>query len=316
MKKILSIFIVLTFIFSFQAGAFAANNNLYNSYDNTKKKELNTFFSNFSEVNMKSFNSKNYKDIDLIQFAILHNDINYGDRIQVEGGSYFTLKDTYVSETIKRFFGIQVKQQKINGYSYSNGKYKWAAASGAAYPNFSQVTSFVKNNDGTYSASLGVYQADSESMGNRVMYQPKNLWTKDFKAKLIGNASAIVKLVKINDKQTYQLLQYSYTEPLRGTLRYVDPNHTVNELEITIDSNNKVSGGITINSISDKVPYIELSGTIKNNVLECSYTDEYWKDVYKVKLTLTSNTATVKLETEQVSGWGANSGVYTFKRTK
>ncbi|MFF2909184.1 hypothetical protein [Paenibacillus sp. NPDC057934] len=288
--------------------------------DNSKKQALNTFFSNFSEVNFGNFNSKGYKDSDLINFSILHNYINADNKIKVEG-SYFTIKDSYVAESVKKYFGLTIKHQKTDRYSYSNGTYKWPAASGEPSPNFSQAVTMYKNKDGSYSVSLEIYNAATDYEGDKMIYKPKNLWGKDFKPELIGRATAIIKMVKINDKQTYQLIQYNLNQDVgggvSGKFQYIDPKNSLNEILINTNGNNEVNIEISINTIRDKSAFIELSGTMKNNVFESSFNDDGWGEKGTIILTLKGNSATLKITVkpnQNSSGWGITSGTYTFTK--
>ncbi|OZQ68294.1 hypothetical protein [Paenibacillus odorifer] len=232
-KTILAVLIILS-IFSptyERISAQTAGNNVFLSMDNVKKQALNTFFSNFSEVNFGNFNSKGYKDSDLINFSILHNYINADNKIKAEG-LYFTIKDSYVAESVKKYFGLTIKHQKTDRYSYSNGTYKWPAASGEPFPNFSQVVEMYKNKDGSYSVSLEIYNAGTDYEGDKMIYKPKSSWEKNFKPELIGKATAVIKMAKVNDKQTYQLIQYNLNKNvsggLSGKLNYVDPKNSLN----------------------------------------------------------------------------------------
>ncbi|MDR6720888.1 hypothetical protein [Paenibacillus sp. 2003] len=93
------------------------------SYD--EKKRLNLFFSNLSEAYFNQFNKDNYNTEKLIDFAVIHNKINYPKRIkteQVKGEFYDTLENKYVVDTIKRFFGINIKTVATQAYSLKGGE--------------------------------------------------------------------------------------------------------------------------------------------------------------------------------------------------
>ncbi|WP_438498488.1 hypothetical protein, partial [Paenibacillus sp. IHBB 3054] len=249
------------------------------------------------------------------------NYINADNKIKING-SYFTINDSYVAESIKKYFGLTIKHQKTDRYTYSNGIYKWPAASGEPFPNFSQAVTMYKNKDGSYSVSLEIYNAGTDYEGNKMIYKPKSLWEKGFKPELIGKATAMIKTVKINDKQTYQLIQYNLNKNvsggLSGKLKYVDPKNSLNEIIININANNKASVEININTIDDKSAYVEFTGTIKNNVLQGSFDDDGWGETGTITLTLNGNSASLKIAVkpnQNSSGWGLASGTYTFKKS-
>jgi hypothetical protein len=324
-KKIKTILLVLVIVTTFnviseRAFAQTLNNNLLLSMDSGKRQALNIFFSNFSEVSFGNFNAKAYKDSDLINFSILHNYINADNTIKVDG-LYFTIKESYVAESVKKYFGLTIKHQKTDQYSYSNGIYKWPAASGESFANFSQAVAMYKNKDGSYSVSLEIYDAGTDYEGNKMIYKPKSSWEKGFKPKLISKATAMIKEVKINNKQTYQLIQYKLIENANGgaigKLKYVDPKNSLNQFTINISANNKASVEININTISDKSAYVEFEGTLKNNVLQGSFNDDGWGEKGTITLTLNGSSASLKITVkpnQYSSGWGLTSGTYILNK--
>lgn len=176
------------------------------TYD--QKRSLNIFFSNFSEAYFNNFDISNYDDSQLIQFAILHNIINYGDRIKYSDNEAM-LEEKYVAQVIKRFFNVDVNHGSVNSFEYRNGSYVWPAADGEQYWDFSQVENFYDNGDGTFTANLVVYSAGFEYEGQDIIYDPKDEgWGNDITPEYRGTAQAVVKKADINGKQTYQLLKY------------------------------------------------------------------------------------------------------------
>lgn len=183
--------------------------NIFSSFSQDKQKAINIFFSNFSEAYLESFDNENYSKEDLIHFGVLHNYINNENRVELSD-NYFTLKNTYVTDAIKKYFDLTIQDGETKQYEYEHDKYIWPAAAGDPYWNFTQVISFNENDEGTFSAELEIYSAGPDYEGNKKIYEPKSLaWSEQFSPELIGTATAEVKEATINNKQTYQLLKYN-----------------------------------------------------------------------------------------------------------
>lgn len=180
------------------------------SYD--EKKKLNLFFSNLSEAYFSQFNKDNYNVEQLIDFAVVHNKINYANRIkttQVKGGSYDELDSKHVIDTVKRFFGIEIKAKATEVYPLEGGNYHWPSADGEQYMNFSQIINFYDNRNGTFTAEIQIYTSDFESQGESVLYEPKDeAWGNDIGYDNYGTATAVVKKAKLLNKDTYQVIEY------------------------------------------------------------------------------------------------------------
>lgn len=171
-----------------------------------QKKQLNIFFSNFSEIDFGEFDADNYNTEDLILFGILHNIVNYGKRINYVG-DYETLSSKYVTQAIKKYFGIEVNPISIDGFEYNDGNFVWPAADGVQYLNFSQVENFIDNGDGTYTAKIKIFNRGFDLDGNNIVYEPMESW-KDINPELISSMQALVKKANVDGKDTYYLLKY------------------------------------------------------------------------------------------------------------
>lgn len=191
------------------SSAIQEKEDIFPSMSNNEKKALNIFFSNFSEVNFGNFYSTNYDDANLINFGVLHNYINNNDLVEVQDSDY-VLQGEYVTKTIKKYFGLNIPNQSTDQYAYEGDNYFWPGAAGELFSNFSQVTEFIKNDDGTFTASISIYSAGLEYEGDPKIYEPMNgTWDEQFTPEYIGSASATVKGVTLNGKQTYHLLEYT-----------------------------------------------------------------------------------------------------------
>jgi len=182
--------------------------DVFQSLDYDQKTALNIFFSNFSEVYLSGYNDQSYDQKALIDFSVRHNIVNYSDRIQYDG-DFATLEASYVKQAIKRFFGVSFDPISTESFDLVDGLFRWPAADGEPFWDFSQVESFVDHGDGIYAATLTVYSAGFEYEGERFIYEPQDqAWGNDIVPEYRGEATALVKKATVNGKDTYQLLNY------------------------------------------------------------------------------------------------------------
>lgn len=126
------------------------------------RKQLNVFFSNFSEAHVAPFTQKSLKDAALINFGIRHNLINRSDKFEFKGG-YAYISASKVQETVTKYFGKQIKNIKTS--NYSNGKYRIAPADGEAV-RFSQINKLYSKGNGYYTAYITIFEASSGFTGD------------------------------------------------------------------------------------------------------------------------------------------------------
>jgi hypothetical protein len=119
-----------------------------------EKKTLDTFFSNFSEVNMKNFATGGLSDDDLLYFAAWHCIINAADAFQkTKDGDSIIIPADAIDKVTEKYFG-----QKIN--KHLKATYEESLGSGDAYV-FSQVDSLQMRDDGSWLARGTVYATGS-----------------------------------------------------------------------------------------------------------------------------------------------------------
>lgn len=186
---------------------------IFKAMSNVQKKELNTFFSNFSEVYVDDFDISNYKDEDLIFFAIIHSIANFRDRIKFENNRMF-IDQAYIDKDINRFFGVKVKHKSVYDFTYSSGRYTWRPADGEQYNHFCHVAGFYENGDGTFSAKINVYEVAPDSDWGDTIYDPNTAVGEKSNGRYpsVGRAEAVVKRYNMNGKETYQLIKYHFTK--------------------------------------------------------------------------------------------------------
>jgi hypothetical protein len=193
-----------------------------------EKKELNTFFSNFSEVFVEPFAKDKISDIKLIEFSIYHNYKNNEKRF-VKGGKEYQvkIKTSYIDETVMKFFGKEIKKHQSvadSGIDYKDGWYYTTDASGEEY-DFSQIVSLYDNGNGLYTAIVNVYSAGSGWVGDT--HANENIWKKaspDDVPQVTDRMKATLQKVTENGRSRYILIDYTrVSEPdYSGTYKLSD----------------------------------------------------------------------------------------------
>lgn len=131
------------------------------------KKALNTFFSNFSETDLKSFTlDKGASDEELIRFGIMHNYINKFSNFEKLDEYNVKIKKEFVDETSKKYFGKTILNHKaVEGIKFSKGFYSIPLADGEAY-TFSQIDQLFDIGEQKYKAEVTVFTASSGWTGD------------------------------------------------------------------------------------------------------------------------------------------------------
>ena len=126
-----------------------------------ERTRLHTFFSNFGEVSFDRFSKASYQDTDLIDFALYHEIHNYFDTDAIIDGK-MKVSVSRVEEIVERFFGVEVVDHSLYSNNQRDFNYfkdgQYYAGFGDGNPTqWSQVTKFLDNGDGTYTAYYDVY---------------------------------------------------------------------------------------------------------------------------------------------------------------
>ncbi|NLY73749.1 MAG: hypothetical protein GX075_00395 [Firmicutes bacterium] len=172
-------------------------------------KELNEFFSNFSEVFLKPFKKGQVSNTELVRFGILHNLWNNYQLFQPYNSSYLKLDKKFVETTVEKYFGIKsITHESVGDKIYKDGYYIIPVSSGEAYL-FSQVTKFIDMGNGYYVAFLNLYIASSGFGGDP--HGNLKTWNKERDGdipKLSSKMVATVKKVTSNGSSRYILIEY------------------------------------------------------------------------------------------------------------
>jgi len=211
MKKSIFAAIIMPLIL-FNGLSFAETNGKDVKLTPAEKKQLNTYFSNFSEVFLEPFAKDKITDKSLIAFSVSHNYRN-NEKLFVKGGEEYQvkIKASYIDDSVNRFFGKKItKHQSIDdsGIVYRDGWYYTTDASGEEY-SFSQIAGLSDNGNSMYTAIVNVYSADSGWTGN--VHGTESEWKKsspDDVPQLAEVMKATLRKVAEKGKSRYILIDY------------------------------------------------------------------------------------------------------------
>lgn len=179
------------------------------SMDIDVQKKLDTFFSNFSEANVKPFEKGKIDDSSLIGFGVIHVIINNDKLISYKGEKnegYIKAED--VDTMTSYYFGEKVSKHKtVDSYIFENGSYKFQMASGEAY-TFSQIEKLSDLGNNKYQAEVSIYKASSGFTGDS--HGTINDWKASGEEvpKLSNKVTATIEKINENGKEHYILIEY------------------------------------------------------------------------------------------------------------
>ena len=193
------------------------------------RKNLNVFMSNFSEVFFNGYDENApEEEYDLLMFGYLHLKLNDNSKLGYDN-YYYTISQADMDACLDRFFGVTVPPQdysmyyQYEDYSYTdtiefrNGAYYYPAADGEAYNYMTVVNRVESNGDGTFFVSFDVFDVDIEEYFDHGI-DPRYYEMTPAEAFASGSLShldsgtALLRLVEINGRQTFQLVQYTLSE--------------------------------------------------------------------------------------------------------
>lgn len=180
---------------------------------------LNIFFSNFFEAYFDTYN-ENTANNQLISFAVIHNKINYHERVlyvQANNGEYYCkINGQYVADTIENFFGKKLTLAGTDDYFYQNGAVYFPAASGETYNYFAQTQQCLDNDDGTWSVLVAKYHygGNAHDAIDPSVYNPQETWSENLRNQCEYQAlyQAKIKIMAVNGTNIYQLLTINRLE--------------------------------------------------------------------------------------------------------
>ena len=209
----------------------SASSDMFSRMSRDERKNLHTFFSNFSESYFNAFDINEYDENALVSFAISWNWINYRNRYSESyevytsdgwlAGNYWVISETYIDQALTRYFGVAVKHRDSftpdiieNSYQsndyYRDGYYYRFDAHAMGEPNrWSQVTAFIDNGDGTFTAYCDVYSGYNGADAN--IYYDKSDWNmraSDYR--YLYSCVAVVTPYNYGGRATYHLISLKH----------------------------------------------------------------------------------------------------------
>jgi len=177
--------------------------------DANMKKQLDTFFSNFSEAYVEPFEKGKIEDANLIRFGVLHVILNDTKLVENKGGNNDGyIKAENVDAASLYFFGKKPqKYTSIDGYTYENGYYKFPKASGEVY-TFSQIDKLSDLGSNMYKAEVSIYTASSGFAGDSHGTMEKWKASGEDVPKLNKKINAVIQKINDNGKERYLLMEY------------------------------------------------------------------------------------------------------------
>lgn len=132
----------------------------------SEREKLNTFFSNFAEVQMADFDEQSLTDADIIYFAVYHNSINDYERFESVDNNKIKIKKEFIDETAEKYFDRKIElHQSTESITFANGYYTIENASGEAF-YFSQIEDIFDLGDNNCFVTVNLYVASSGWTGS------------------------------------------------------------------------------------------------------------------------------------------------------
>lgn len=172
--------------------------------DRALRRQLNTFFSNFSEASVAPFRRGRLSDERIIWFAVRHQWMNHSqDKVPV----------ARVDALANWYFGRKIQRHSLTadsaGYiSFRNGIYKIEVGEGDPLP-FSQIATLTDLGNGEFAATTNDYETHEE-IDFHGPYSPQKNARVDVSqgAHFTGKHKAVIKRVGAGKTRRFILLEY------------------------------------------------------------------------------------------------------------
>lgn len=173
-----------------------------------RRQEISTFLSCFSQQDLSTFSSSDYRWDELISFALRYLVLN-GDASD-DGTSDSWVDAQQVEETVSRFFGLETRHTSGDWFTYRDERYFFSRSAVAAKALVCLATGSTALGDGQYSITFDVYQGQSgEDMS---AYYALTSYQASQSLTLAGSGEAILQAVTDGGRETFQLLEYHLQE--------------------------------------------------------------------------------------------------------
>jgi hypothetical protein len=203
LTAIYAIFLLLSICLLLPSGATAQTEIKLSA---AQKKQLDTFFSNFSEAYLKSFKQNSLTQEALLAFALNHIYRNaFKSLKRSKDGAAAIIPAALVDQTTEKYFGQKLKK-------HANAEYLVPLADGEAYI-FSQITRLLGVGQDRFQAEGVIYMTGSggtpDPLGTPAAWKKagEEVWR-------IGKFSALIKKEKTG-KGRFILLEYTFARKMR-----------------------------------------------------------------------------------------------------
>jgi hypothetical protein len=164
-----------------------------------EKKELDTFFSNFSEARVENFTPETLSGEALLQFGLTYNYINNFKSLKAsKDGLSAIVSSDLIDAATEKYFGTKIKSHKSKEYSVP-------MADGEAY-TFSQIRSLEKIENEKFRAKGEIFVASSGAVLNA--HGTREEWKKAGEEVICAGSFEAILKKSPKDKDRYILLQY------------------------------------------------------------------------------------------------------------
>jgi hypothetical protein len=167
--------------------------------DPALRKKLDTFFSNFAETNLESFEAGKLSDEEMLRFAIIHVGMNARKELKLDaGGDSGTASAALVDKVTLRYFDQKIETGREPSYEVELGD-------GEAI-FFAQITGLTDLGGGLYSARGNIYGASSGAVID--VHAAPSVWKKA--GEDVERTATFEATIKAIEKR-YVLVEYKTT---------------------------------------------------------------------------------------------------------
>lgn len=204
-------FLVLIVVILFFNGCSKFSNTTLKkevAMDAKLQESLDTFFTYFSEADIKDFKENELTEEEMINFSVYHNFIHDFDKFTIfKERCCALIESKYVKESEEYFFGKQSsKHESTDKYELIDNKYKVFLADKGEL-TISKTDKLYDLGNGEYLAELSVYNVNGFEEDLKVIFEELKKGNSKF-IKLKGKKTAKIKKVNQNGNERFILLSY------------------------------------------------------------------------------------------------------------
>ncbi|MBM7870784.1 hypothetical protein JOC70_002278 [Clostridium pascui] len=176
--------------------------------DTKLQESLNTFFTYFSEANIKDFKENELTEEEMINFSVYYNFIHAFDKFTViKERCCALIESKYVKESESYFFGKQASKHKSTSqYELLDNRYKVFLANKGQL-TISKTDKLYDLGNGEYLAELSIYNVNGFEEDLKGIFEELKKGDSKF-IKIKGKKIAKIKKINENGNERFILLSY------------------------------------------------------------------------------------------------------------